>query len=189
MEKSKIYTKAGDGGMTSLVGGVRVPKSHLRLEAYGSVDELNSFLGLLVAEVDDEAVRVRLLYVQHKLFALGAYLATDRSQTELSQASLLSDESVSSLEEDIDKMDAGLPPLGGFILPGGNHASALCQVCRSVCRRAERRMLALEEAGSCELDMNVKRFINRLSDYLFVLARKLNYLTKSEEIYWDKSCE
>ena len=94
MEKSKIYTKTGDGGMTSLVGGVRVPKSHLRLEAYGSVDELNSFLGLLVAEVDDEAVRVRLLYVQHKLFALGAYLATDRSQTELSQASLLSDEQI-----------------------------------------------------------------------------------------------
>lgn len=189
MEKSKIYTKTGDQGSTSLVGGVRVSKSHIRLEAYGTIDELNAFLGMLVCEVGDADIKSQLQYVQHKLFTVGGYLATDQSQTKLHQANILPDESVDCLEKAIDQMDAGLPALKGFILPGGARSSALCHVCRTICRRAERRILALEEAGICQLDVNVKRFINRLSDYLFVLARKLNYLTEIEEFYWDKSCK
>lgn len=189
MGKSKIYTRTGDQGTTSLVGGIKVKKTHARLEAYGTVDELNAFLGMLVSLIEGEELVCQLRYVQHKLFSLGAYLATEQGQTALCMAGQLSDESVVYLERAIDEMDSSLPPLKGFILPGGNRAAALCHVCRTVCRRAERRILALEEDGVCELDTNVKRFINRLSDYLFILTRKLNYLTCSDEIYWDKSCK
>ena len=189
MGKSKIYTKTGDGGTTSLVGGVRVSKTHARLEAYGTVDELNSFIGLLIVQVSDAAIRNQLEYVQHRLFAVGSYLATDRTETVLHEASMIPPECIAFLEQAIDEADESLPPLKGFVLPGGGQASALCHVCRTVCRRAERRILELEETGICELDANVKRFINRLSDYLFILARKLNYLTDGQEIYWDKSCK
>lgn len=189
MEKSRIYTKTGDGGKTSLVGGARVPKTHVRLEAYGTVDELNACVGLLASLVDDAGLKEQLLQVQHRLFSVGSYLATDQTRTELPEAGRLSEESVLFLERAIDAMDGSLPPLEGFVLPGGSQASALCQVCRTVCRRAERRMLVLENEGECELDTTVKRFINRLSDYLFVLARKLNNLTDKGEIYWDKSCK
>lgn len=189
MEKSKIYTKTGDEGVTSLVGGARVPKSHARLEAYGTVDELNAQLGILAVWVDDAETKKQLQYVQHKLFSLGAYLATDQPQNMSQTVYGLSAESVCFLERAIDSMDAALPPLKGFVLPGGCRASSLCHVCRTVCRRAERKILALEEHGLCKLDGTVKRFVNRLSDYLFVLARRLNYLTNTDEIYWDKSCK
>lgn len=188
MKKSMIYTRTGDAGKTSLVGGMRVSKTHARLEAYGTVDELNANLGVLAASVDDAEIRSFLLYIQHKLFSLGAYLATDQSTTDLQVASQISAEVVTRLEQAIDELDASLPKLTAFILHGGALSASFCHVCRTVCRRAERRILALEEHESCEIDPEVKQFVNRLSDYLFILSRKLNQLTQHDEIYWDKSC-
>lgn len=188
MKKSMIYTRTGDAGKTSLVGGMRVSKTHARLEAYGTVDELNANLGVLAASVDDAEIRSFLLYIQHKLFSLGAYLATDQSTTDLQVASQISAEVVTRLEQAIDELDASLPKLTAFILPGGALSASFGHVCRTVCRRAERRILALEEHESCEIDPEVKQFVNRLSDYLFILSRKLNQLTQHDEIYWDKSC-
>lgn len=189
MKKSHIYTKTGDKGTTSLIGGVRVPKTHVRLEAYGTIDELNSQLGLLITAVSDVASKEMLQYIQHKLFAVGSYLATDQTQVDLKVESQISEESILRLEHAIDEIDEILPPWRGFILPGGSYAASLCHVCRTVCRRAERCMLSLEENGLGEIDERVKQFMNRLSDYLFVLARKLNLLTQNDEIYWDKGCK
>lgn len=188
MKKSLIYTRTGDSGTTSLVGGVRVPKTHVRLEAYGTIDELNSNLGVLISLLEEDENRQLLQYAQHKLFALGSYLATDQSQTNLHLESHISAESIELLEQAIDKVDASLPRLNAFILPGGALSASVCHVCRTVCRRAERRILALEEQENCEIDSKVKQFVNRLSDYLFILARKLNQLTQQDEIYWDKNC-
>lgn len=189
MKMSKIYTRTGDKGTTSLVGGVRVSKADARLEAYGTIDELNACIGWLMAVSPDEQSNELLKTVQHKLFSIGSYLATDQSKTELCIESKVADSNILRLEQEIDEMHTYLPELSGFILLGGSQAAAACHVCRTVCRRAERRIYALEEMGVEEIDDNVKRFVNRLSDYLFVLSRKLNYLTKSDEIYWDKTCE
>ncbi len=189
MKKSMVYTKTGDAGTTSLVGGVRVSKTHLRLEAYGTIDELNSNIGVLVSVVDYAEYEEYLRFVQHKLFSLGSYLATDTSKTEPKLESYIGAEEVTRMEKVIDEMDETLPPLKGFVLPGGSHAASVCHVCRTVCRRAERRMLALESEGIMALDDNCKKFINRLSDFLFVLSRKLNYLSDYDEIYWDKTCK
>lgn len=189
MKLTKIYTKTGDKGTTSLVGGVRVSKSDVRLEAYGTVDELNSTLGLLVSVMDDAENEELLRFVQHKLFSLGAYLATDVEKMGNPVESPVSEENVHRLEEAIDQINASLGALKGFILPGGSYPASVCHVCRTVCRRAERRIQALEDTLSYELDGLVKCFINRLSDYLFVLSRRLNNLTGENEIYWDKRCE
>lgn len=186
MKKSLIYTRTGDRGKTSLVGGTRVAKTHVRLEAYGTVDELNAQLGLLLTYLTAEDDRKLLLWVQHKLFAVGACLATDQTQTALRMESRIGEADIRRLEEEIDRTDNDLPSLKAFVLPGGSQGSAVCQVCRTVCRRAERRILAMSE--TCEVEENVPAFVNRLSDYLFVLARKLNLLTETNEIYWDKSC-
>lgn len=187
MKKSMIYTKTGDKGTTSLVGGTRVPKTHIRLEAYGTVDELNSHLGLLQTYLTDEADKRIIFRVQNKLFSVGSYLATDQTQTELRMESRINDEDIQLLEHAIDTIDNELPPLTAFILPGGNRGAAVSHICRTVCRRAERRILALAE--ECEIDAHVTAFVNRLSDYLFILARKLNHLTETDEIFWDKSCK
>ena len=187
MKKSMIYTKTGDRGTTSLVGGTRVPKTHIRLEAYGTVDELNSHLGLLQTYLTDEADRQTVFRVQNKLFSVGSYLATDQTQTALRMESRIDPADIEALEHAIDAMDHELPALRAFILPGGCRGAAVCHVCRTVCRRAERRILALSEG--CEIDIRVTAFVNRLSDYLFILARKLNHLTGADEIYWDKSCK
>lgn len=187
MKKSGIYTRTGDKGTTSLVGGVRVPKTHVRLEAYGTVDELNANIGVLLTYLTEKEDIELVTYIQHKLFSLGSYLATDQSQTELRIESRISDVSIERLERAIDEVDAQLPRMKGFVLPGGTRAAAVCHVCRTVCRRAERRMLVLEE--EVELDEKIKSFLNRLSDYLFVLSRKLNQNADSAEIFWDKSCE
>lgn len=189
MKLTKIYTKTGDKGTTSLVGGVRVSKSDVRLEAYGTVDELNSTLGLLISVMDDAESEKLLRFVQHKLFSLGSYLATDIEKMERPVESSVSEEDVHRLEQAIDEINASLPSLKGFILPGGSYPASVCHVCRTVCRRAERWIQALEDTLSYELDGQVKCFINRLSDYLFVLSRKLNNLTGESEIYWDKRCE
>lgn len=189
MKLTKIYTKTGDKGTTSLVGGVRVSKSDVRLEAYGTVDELNSTLGLLISVMDDAENETLLRFVQHKLFSLGAYLATDVEKMEKPVESPVSEENVHRLEQAIDQINASLSALEGFILPGGSYPASVCHVCRTVCRRAERRIQALEDTLSYELDEQAKCFINRLSDYLFVLSRRLNNLTGENEIYWDKRCE
>lgn len=189
MKLTKIYTKTGDKGTTSLVGGIRVSKSDVRLEAYGTVDELNSTLGLLISVMDDAENETLLRFVQHKLFSLGAYLATDVEKMEKPVESPVSEENVHRLEQAIDQINASLSALEGFILPGGSYPASVCHVCRTVCRRAERRIQALEDTLSYELDGQAKCFINRLSDYLFVLSRRLNNLTGENEIYWDKRCE
>lgn len=171
----KIYTKTGDLGETSLLGGTRVSKSDPRIEAYGTVDELNSCIGMLASHTAHH--RSVLLEVQHRLFDLGSLLALDpKSKFPIPE---ISEEHVGELEQEIDRMDAQLPELKNFILPGGNVASGWAQICRAVCRRAERRVVELE--GHSELSV---RYLNRLSDYLFVLARMLLMEAGDPEIKW-----
>ena len=177
----KIYTKTGDKGTTSLVGGTRVPKTHIRLEAYGTVDELNSNLGLLITYLLDGKDKDFLQQVQDRLFAVGSHLATDREKMELKEASIISSEQVEMVEREIDRLDTLLPPLSAFILPGGSRGAAVCHVCRTVCRRAERRILALAE--QVEIASELLAYVNRLSDYLFVLSRKMNQDDKKGEIF------
>ena len=183
----KIYTKTGDKGTTSLVGGTRVPKTHIRLEAYGTVDELNSNLGLLITYLLDGKDKDFLQQVQDRLFAVGFHLATDREKMELKEASIISSEQVEMVEREIDRLDTLLPPLSAFILPGGSRGAAVCHVCRTVCRRAERRILALAE--QVEISSELLAYVNRLSDYLFVLSRKMNQDDKKGEIFWNNSCK
>ncbi|MBQ8501973.1 MAG: cob(I)yrinic acid a,c-diamide adenosyltransferase [Bacteroides sp.] len=186
MKKSMLYTRTGDQGTTALVGGARVPKTHLRLEAYGTMDELNTQLGLLVTYLTDEADVRFLQRIQNHLFVIGSHLATDRTKTALREASILHPELVAALEQEIDRLDASLPAQRAFILPGGSRPAAVCHVCRTVCRRAERRILSLAE--QVEVDAEILSYMNRLSDYLFILSRKLNMDEKKDEIFWDNSC-
>lgn len=187
MKKSGVYTKTGDKGTTSLVGGTRVAKTHIRLNAYGTVDELNAHLGLLLTYLNEEHDRELLLQVQNKLFSVGSYLATDQSTTTLNCASIISVDDVTVLENAIDTMDELLPPLRAFVIPGGARGAAVCHICRTVCRRAERCVLSLKD--TCVIDENVLAYINRLSDYLFVLSRKINLCENCDEIFWNKSCK
>lgn len=185
IKKSNLYTSTGDNGTTSLVGGRRISKSDTRIEAYGAVDELNSHLGLLasLAGSDDEVLRTRLSSIQHRLFDIGAALATyTESDEEVPKG--VSDEVVAILESWIDQTDAGLPPLRNFILPGGSVASSQAQVARTVCRRAERRIVSL--AAEAGVSPTIIRYMNRLSDYLFALARHLNVSSGTEETVWRK---
>ena len=184
--KSKIYTRTGDKGQTALVGGTRVNKWDTRLEAYGTIDELNSFLGWLLQmpEVEEEVELLR--FVQNKLFVIGSYLATDVSFAELRDASKLKVDDVLRIEQRIDELDAQLPKITNFILPGGTQAASVAHICRTICRRAERRICEL--ASQCSVDSNLLSFMNRLSDYLFVFARFNNYKTSGNEIYWDNNC-
>ncbi len=192
--KSNIYTRGGDGGTTSLVGGTRVAKDSPRLEAYGTVDELNSWLGLLAASPESlpEGASDTLTMVQNTLFDLGTILATEPESTW--QPAPPDPSKVEAIEAAIDALDATLPRHNRFILPGGTPLSAQAQIARTVARRAERRIITLahtpaEEGGSPGLDQGVVRFVNRLSDYLFVLARAINNISPSgREIFWEKSC-
>lgn len=186
MKKSAVYTRTGDQGTTSLVGGQRVSKAHQRIESYGSTDELNAFIGLLTDALEDETDKNFLRFVQHKLFTIGSYLATDPVSTELRVESKVTDESIGRIEQEIDRLDATLPKLSHFVLPGGGRSASLAHVCRTVCRRAERQIYRLAETDP--VDDNVLKFINRLSDYLFVLARKECILHNGEEIIWDYTC-
>lgn len=183
----KIYTKTGDKGITSLVGGTRVPKTHIRLEAYGTVDELNANLGVLISYLTDEEDREMVRHIQDRLFAVGSNLATDLEKTDLKCASVIRPEEIERIEQEIDRLDSILPPLRAFILPGGSRGASFCHVCRTVCRRAERRILALAE--QCEVTPELPAYVNRLSDYLFVLSRKINRDEKKDEIFWDNSCK
>lgn len=193
MEKSMIYTKTGDKGMTSLVGGQRVSKTDLRLEAYGTVDELNSQLGLLLTEVSDASDHALLNEVQNHLFVVGGYLATNQSTTQLRAQSVVTPAMIESLEKAVDEIDSSLPKLRAFVLPGGIRGASMAHVCRTVCRRAERRILALnnqlKERDEAELDANVLSYMNRLSDFLFVLARKMNIIEGQDEIIWKNPCK
>ena len=176
MEKSKIYTKKGDEGLTSLVGGKRVSKAAIRVDAYGTVDELNSFIACLIETIDEQEDRMFLLHIQSKLFDLGGYLASEAGMMGCS----ISDEEIKQVEAFIDKINTSLPPLKRFILPGGCPGNAWANVCRTVCRRAERRMVKINE--SSKLDTNVLKYINRLSDYFFLLSRKQNFIKNIDEI-------
>lgn len=180
----KIYTRTGDQGLTSLVGGKRVPKTSSRLDAYGTVDELNSHIGLLLASEGIPAEGRQTLHkVQHRLFNLGSRLATEPESAY--QPKGITDSDVSDLENAIDAIDASLPKHDRFILPGGALPAAQAHVCRTVARRAERAMLKMQEDGN-PVDPAALRYINRLSDYLFVLSRQINNFTGSPEIFWDK---
>lgn len=185
--KSPVYTRTGDDGTTALVGGIRVPKTHVRLEAYGTVDELNALLGLLVTYLTDMQDVCFIQQVQNTLFAIGSSLATDCSRVALREASIITPAQVENLEREIDRLDSGLPRLRAFILPGGSRGSALCHVCRTVCRRAERRILALPLEMS--ISSELLSYMNRLSDYLFVLSRKMNQDEKKDEIFWQNGCK
>lgn len=175
---SKIYTHSGDNGQTSLAGGTRVLKTHTRLEAYGTVDELSSHAGLLCAMLADRRDRDFVCSVQQTLFDLSAILATEPNAAR--QPRPLNPETVTEIEREIDSIQTELPQLKAFVLPGGCTAAAQAHVCRTVCRRAERRIYAMKEA--CHVDDTVLRYINRLSDYFFVLARKANRQTNTDEI-------
>lgn len=169
----KIYTKTGDAGTTSLVGGVRISKSDIRLDAYGTIDELNSFLGLLRAEMNNDDLQQFILHIQHNMFVIGGYLATDMTKSELSDSLQLNDWEVVLIEKAIDEIEEKLPRLSNFVVPGENRISALCHVCRSITRRAERQIYALDKVAPVSVE--VKKYINRLSDYLFVLARIMGF--------------
>jgi cob(I)alamin adenosyltransferase len=186
MKKSLIYTKTGDRGTTALVGGRRISKSDIRLEAYGETDELNAFIGLLLGEKLDETDIAFLLFLQNSLFNLGAYLATDPDNPHPA-TSTISATALERIEREIDRIDSSLPPIRSFLLPGGNRISALAHVCRTVCRRAERAMYRLHEESPVEA--NALAFINRMSDYFFVLSRQECLRGGGQEIKWNNACE
>ncbi|MEH6680910.1 MAG: cob(I)yrinic acid a,c-diamide adenosyltransferase [Sediminicola sp.] len=184
----KIYTKTGDHGTTALFGGTRVSKHHIRIESYGTLDELNSWLGLLRDQDMDAHSNGILTLVQDKLFTLGAILATDPEKALLKNGRerlaipKIEEGDVLLLEREMDRMDEALPPMTHFILPGGHTTVSYCHIARTVCRRAERRASLLYEKEP--FDDLVLAYINRLSDYLFVLARYLSQQLKVEEIKW-----
>jgi len=184
----KIYTKTGDKGSTSLFGGTRVAKHHIRINGYGTVDELNSWLGLLRDQEMDVHSREILIITQDNLFTVGAILATDPEKAQLKSGKdrlnipLISMADVEQLENEMDIMNETMPPMTHFILPGGHTTVSYCHIARTICRRAERMVSLLHENEP--VDSMVLTYLNRLSDYLFVLARKLSYDLKADEIKW-----
>jgi len=179
----KIYTKTGDKGKTSLIGGTKVPKNHRRIEAYGTVDELNSFIGLLNDSVNNDITNQLLKEIQDRLFTIGSTLATDPDKKVSMKIPQLDERDVLLLEKKIDEMNEVLPPMKSFVLPGGHPTVSMAHICRSVCRRAERCCVGLQETGT-EMDPLVIQYLNRLSDYFFVLARWLTHELKAQEIIW-----
>lgn len=184
----KIYTKTGDKGTTALFGGTRVPKHHIRIESYGTVDELNSYIGLIRDQSIDKNYKNTLIDIQDKLFVIGAILATDPEKAKLKSGKerldiqKISEDNISFLETEMDGMDSQLPPMTNFVLPGGHQTVSFCHIARCVCRRAERLASALNDLEAVE--PNVLTYLNRLSDYLFVLARKLTKDLQAEEVKW-----
>jgi len=182
---TKIYTKTGDKGNTSLIGGTKVPKSHLRIDAYGTVDELNSFIGLLGDQLDTRFAGERTLLrsVQDRLFTIGSSLACDPEKEPKLKLPDLHEEDLTLLETTIDTMEAGLPAMKTFLLPGGHVTVSTAHVVRCVCRRAERCCVRLQEEQQY-IEPLVLRYLNRLSDYLFVLARYIGHELSVPEIPW-----
>ena len=179
----KIYTKTGDLGKTSLIGGTKVPKSHLRIESYGTIDELNSFIGLLNDQITDEKSKNVLREIQDRLFTIGSSLACDPEKEPKMKLPDLKEEDIQLLENEIDEMSNHLKPMKSFILPGGNTAVSMAHVARCVCRRAERHCVNMMEQKMF-VDALVIKYLNRLSDHLFVLARYIAHLSGVKEIEW-----
>jgi cob(I)alamin adenosyltransferase len=177
----KIYTKTGDKGLTSLIGGTRVPKHNLRIESYGTIDELNSWIGLIRDQKVDPVSGILLLEIQDRLFTIGSLLASDPEKSRMKLPSLVEDD-VISLEQEIDRMETNLPALTSFILPGGNTSVSYVHIARCVCRRAERLVVHLSEEAV--IDQIITIYLNRLSDYLFVLSRMYSQLLNAEENPW-----
>ena len=178
---SKIYTKTGDKGQTSLIGGTRLPKHHIRIEAYGTVDELNSFIGLVRDSINEKELFDLLIEIQDRLFTIGSLLAADPEKNKMVLPQI-SETDIQLLEKEIDAMNEHLPEMKSFVLPGGHTTISFCHLARCVCRRAERCVLRLnEEQPVNEL---IYKYLNRLSDYLFVLSRKFTQDLKAEETPW-----
>ncbi|WP_222984654.1 cob(I)yrinic acid a,c-diamide adenosyltransferase [Flagellimonas meishanensis] len=178
----KIYTKTGDKGTTALFTGKRVPKHHIRIESYGTIDELNSFLGLIRDQEIDEHAKNIIVLIQNKLFTVGSILATEPKKDNRLKIPRISDEDIVLLEKEMDKMNEELPEMTHFILPGGHPTVSYCHIARTVCRRAERMISYLHEDEP--VPDTLLSYINRLSDYLFVLARKLSKDLKAKEVKW-----
>lgn len=184
----KIYTKTGDLGKTSLFGGTRVKKSNIRIDAYGTVDELNSYMGLIRDQINEEGLVADIITIQSKLFTLGAMLATPSDKEKLKNGKdrlkidKVEQEEISFLENKIDEMNESLAPMTHFILPGGHTSVSFCHISRCVCRRAER--ITVELADQERINPHILIYLNRLSDYLFVLARKLSSDNNIKEIPW-----
>ncbi len=184
----KIYTKTGDKGTTALFGGTRVPKHHIRIESYGTVDELNSHLGLIRDQEIKQDYKDLIIHIQDRLFTVGAILATDPEKAILKNGKerlnipKITSENIERLEQEMDTMNAELPPMTHFVLPGGHQTVSFCHIARCVCRRAERLATALNDIES--IDPSALMYLNRLSDYLFVLARKLSSDLQANEIKW-----
>ena len=179
----KIYTKTGDKGQTALIGGSRVPKSHVRIEAYGTIDELNSWTGMLSDQFSHEQTRLVLREIQDRLFTIGSILATDPSKKLKMALPDLHDSDVAMLEKEMDGMDEKLPALKAFLLPGGHIAVSTAHITRCVCRRAERLCVGLQEMQEL-VDPLIIKYLNRLSDYYFVLSRMIANHVGVEEIPW-----
>lgn len=177
----KIYTRKGDGGTTSLIGGSRVPKHHLRIECYGTVDELNSYIGLIRDQDINEKHITTLLEIQDRLFTLGALLAAEPGKSKMKLPQLYETDII-FLENEIDSMDEELEEMKSFVLPGGNTVVSYSHIARCVCRRAERIAVHLNEES--EVNEIIIRYLNRLSDYLFTLSRKLTKEFNAKEIPW-----
>ena len=179
----KIYTKTGDKGTTSLIGGTKVSKSHIRIESYGTVDELNSWLGVMIDHIEDQTTRLTLKEVQDRLFTIGSSLACDPDKEPKLKIPDLHEEDVLFLEKEMDRMNESLPEMKSFILPGGSPAVSFAHVARCVCRRAERICVSMQDE-SMEIEELVTKYLNRLSDYLFVVARYVGHLKGAEEVKW-----
>jgi len=179
----KIYTKTGDAGTTSLIGGTKVPKSHLRIDSYGTVDELNSFIGLANDLISHVHTNNMLKEIQDRLFTVGSSLACDPDKEPMMKIPDLKESDVILLESEIDKMNEELPAMKSFILPGGHQAVSNLHVCRCVCRRAERICVLLDQQNIF-VDALVIKYLNRLSDYLFVLSRYIGHQLQVAEIPW-----
>lgn len=178
----KIYTKTGDDGTTGLVGGNRVKKSSLRLDAYGTVDELNAHMGMLVAKLSQKEIKSLLLEIQNKLFVIGSKLASDEKGRQITSSLDCSGKDIEKLEKAIDNFEEELQPLQQFLLPGGSEQVSQCHIARTVCRRAER--LTVQLAEETEVESIIIQYLNRLSDFLFVLSRKVAKDQGVSEIPW-----
>lgn len=176
----KIYTKTGDKGTTALLSGNRVDKFHKRIESYGTVDELNSFVGMLRGVNIDEKIKNELINIQNKLLNIGTQLAADENTK--FKIPTINEDDIVFLEKAIDYYNSELPKLTNFILPGGNSETAYCHICRTICRRAERQVVKLSK--DCQVPDVITKYLNRLSDYFFVLSRKISKDTNNEEIIW-----
>lgn len=184
-KKSRVYTKTGDKGFTSLVGGKRILKSDIRLEAYGTIDELNSYLGLLMHEAGDFEEKSLFIEIQKMLFTIGSILATETDELAKKYGCKIEESDIKMIEDAIDCIDAKLPKMKFFVLPGGSKIGSLSHICRTICRRAERQIITLSE--NAPIDEKLLIYINRLSDLLFVFSRKASIAENGQEFFWETS--